>query len=427
MSQAPAKGGSRILGVGAAIAVSSVIGYLLLAIIGRLLTTTDFGLFVSYWGVLFGIASSLSMIEQEAARQSAEGDTHGRAPIHRVGVAAASLAAAAAAVTLLPPVAGRLYGDSDSRLGLLVLVATLGFAIQFTIRGLLMGSGEVRSYSKLVMAEAAARLVALLAIWAMVGVTLGAAAAAVAVGSYAWVGWMRKARRIAATRATNAQGSTASWGASYSRAGSLMVAAALTASIITGYPTMVAAFSDVPLGDAGGTIFAALTASRVPLLFVAPLQALAVPAIVRWKLDGATTVRTAHRMLLMGVLGAVTIGLVGALAAWFVGPWGVQIAFGSKFVVTPVAIASLVFSACLLALLQLMSAALVAFGSYRWMSVVWGVAAGSTALWLLLSPLGVVGSTVVGAIVGPTAGVAVGSAVLWRLTRTWSREAATSA
>ena len=428
MTQAPTKGQSRILGVGAAIAVSSVVGYVLLAIIGRLLTKADFGLFVSYWGVLFGIASSLSMIEQEAARQSAEGDTHGRAPIYRVGVAAASLAALAAAVTLLPPVAGRLYGDSDSRLGLLVLVATLGFAVQFTIRGLLMGSGEVRSYSKLVMVEAVARLVALLAIWATVGVTLGAAAAAVAVGSYAWVGWIRKGRRIAAGRSTTATGrDAASWMASYARAGSLMVAAALTACMITGYPTMVAAFSDIPLGDDGGTIFAALTASRVPLLFVAPLQALAVPAIVRWKMNGATTARSAHRMLITSVLGAIVVGLVGALAAWFVGPWGVQIGFGSKFVVAPVAIATLVFSACLLALLQLMSAALVAFGSYRWMSVVWGAAAGTTALWLLLSPLGVVGSTVVGAIVGPTAGVAVGSAVLWHLTRAWSREAAPSA
>ena len=80
------RAGSRVLNVGAAIAVSSVVGYLLLALVGRKLSTADFGLFMSFWGMLFGLASSLSMIEQEAARQSAGGEKEQTAPIVRVTV-----------------------------------------------------------------------------------------------------------------------------------------------------------------------------------------------------------------------------------------------------------------------------------------------------------------------------------------------------
>lgn len=404
-----------MLGVGLAIAVSSVVGYLLLALIGRALSPEDFGLFVSYWGVLFGLASSLSTIEQEAAKQSAEGATAGRAPIHRVAISAAVIATAAAALTLLPPVAERLYGEADSRLGVLVVLATLGFAVQFMVRGLLMGNDRIPAYSGIVIAEAAVRLLVLLAVWVTVGVTLGTAAAAVAVGSYAWIGWIRQARRVDRREAGPAATSTG-WRAPFARAGSLMLAAALMACMITGYPTMVTAFSGGTLGVEGGIVFAALTVSRVPLLFVAPLQALAVPTIVAWRQDPTKTTHDSRRLLVLGALGVLGIALVGAVAAWFVGPWGVQLAYGANYVVAPEAVAGLVFSACVLGLLQLMSAALVAFGSYRWMIVVWGVSVATTAVWLLLSPLDIVASTVVGAVLGPVAGSVLALTTLWRLT-----------
>ncbi|WP_454043146.1 hypothetical protein [Cellulosimicrobium sp. Marseille-Q8652] len=422
MSPARGGGSARVLSVGVAIAISSVVGYLLLAVVGRALTPAEFGLFVSFWGVLFGLAGSLSTIEQEAARQAAEPGTSARAPIRRVAATAGVIAATAAALTLLPPVALRFYGDADSRLGVLVLVAVLGFAVQFTVRGILVGSGQVRRYSVLVILEAVSRLVVLLVLWATVGLTLGTAAAAVVVGSYAWLVYARQLRRPASGPVTDpGRGTTtgtddgrASWSASAARAGSLMLAAGLTASMITGYPTMVTAFSGGELGAAGGTVFAALTVSRVPLLFVAPLQALAVPAIVRWRHSGGGTAR-ARRFLLLGVAATLVVGAALATGAWFLGPWAVRLAYGADYVIAPAAIAGLVFSACLLAGLQLMSAALIAFGSYRWVVVVWATGAVSTALWLLLSPLDLVPSAVVGAVVGPLTGALVAAVTLWRL------------
>lgn len=410
------RGGSAVLNVGVGIALSSLMGLTLLALIARMLPKSDNALFLSFWGVMFGLASSLALIEQEAARQSTLDDTQGETPIRQVATAAALIAGVAAALTLAPPVAALVYGDSDSRLGVLIVAAVLGFAMQFMIRGLLIGSGQIKDYSLLVIAEAAVRLVALAVVWFTVGATLGTVAAAATCGAFAWLLWARHARQITDPATVVVPDRRRSWRRSFTRALPLMVLAGLTASLITGFPTMVTVFAGGQAGDEGSSIFNALTAARVPLLFVAPLQALAVPAVVRWRRRETTTSASAHQIITRALLATAAVATVAAAGAWFVGPWGVQLVFGPKHVVTSVAVAGLVFSACLLALLQLMSAALIAFESYRTMGLVWATAVATTVAWLLLSPYGVVASTVIGALVGPVAGVTVATVLLWRLT-----------
>src|SRR3954471_21954804 len=91
--------GSAVARTGIAIAIASLAGYALLALVGRSLSPAQFGLFVAFWGVLFGLASSLSTIEQETARQAASGPTAAPGPpASAVTTAAALLAGLAAAV-----------------------------------------------------------------------------------------------------------------------------------------------------------------------------------------------------------------------------------------------------------------------------------------------------------------------------------------
>jgi hypothetical protein len=79
--------------------------------------------------------------------------------------------------------------------------------------------------------------------------------------------------------------------------------------------------------------------------------------------------------------------------------------------------ALLVLSACLLAWAQLLSAALIALSAHRRMLIVWATAAASTVVWLLLSPLDVVGTTAVGAMIGPVAALGCGIPLLAGLVR----------
>lgn len=415
MSETAERTGSGVARIGVAIGLSSIGGYALLAVVGRALTPAEFGLFVAFWGVLFGLGSSLSTIEQEAARQAAsETVADPGPPASAVTASAALLAGLVAAVTLLPPVSGRVYGQSDSIFGLIVVAAALGFAVQFAVRGVLIGSGEVRSYSALLVIEPTARLVVLVAVLAVASLDLLTAAVAVAAGSFAWLGWARRARGIAPGRHL----SQADWRAATGRAGSLMLGAALTASVITGFPTLVTVLADEDPGASGGAVFAALTVSRVPLLLVSPIQALAVPFVVQEReRNGSEGASRLRRGLVLGTLLFAVLGAAAGAVAWLVGPWVVRLVYGNAYDVPAPAIALLVLSACLLAWVLLLSAALIAVSAHRGMLVTWGVAVAATVAWLVVSPLEVVAATAVGALVGPVAALLCALPLLWRFSR----------
>jgi len=406
----------RVLGLGAAIGAASLAGFILLFVIGRLLTPAEFGLFVAFWGVLFGIGSSLSTIEQETARRSARDVEEPGPSMSAVTVASAGIVTLVAALTLLPPVAARLYGDPSSLIGLVVAAAALGFAIQFAVRGALMGSNSIRGYAGIVVAEAVSRLVFVLLFAVILDFNLAVAAIAVATGSFAWVFWIRQTGAVLPRTVPSFHESIQA----VRRAGSLMLGAALTASMITGYPTLVTVLAGKP-DAAAGAVFAALTISRVPLLLVSPIQAMAVPAVVRWQNTGGSPLR---RMLVLGTLAAVGLSGLGAAAGWALGPWAVRLAYGSGYDVAAWAVGVLVASACLLAWVSLLSAALVALAAYRRMVTMWAVAVGTTALWLVANPLDLVAATAVGALVGPLAAAAYGIPALWTRTMRVSKAAA---
>ncbi|MBU4214661.1 MAG: hypothetical protein KJ792_08405 [Actinobacteria bacterium] len=403
-----------------AIGIASVAGFALLALIGRLLSPADFGRFVAFWGILFGLGSSLSTLEQETARRTASGVDDSGTSIPAVTTVSALLAALVAAVTLLPPVAARLYGSAGSHIGIVVGLAAVGFAVQFTVRGVLMGSDSLGAYSGLVVAEALTRLVLVLAVAASIGVTLSTAAISVAAGSFAWLGWFGRARVVLPRVAIP----VAEWGRAARRSTSLMLAAALNASVVTGYPTMVAGLTGHASGGASGAVFAALTVSRVPLLLVSPIQALTVPAVVRWRLaaesGGPSRLR---RLLVLGTVGSGALGAIGAAIGWFWGPWLVQLVYGAAYVVSPGAVALLVLSAFLLAWVLLLSATFIALSGHAQMITMWAVAVAATALWLVVSPQPVVQTTAVGALIGPLAALAVALPLLWSLTRPRLRRA----
>jgi O-antigen/teichoic acid export membrane protein len=410
------RAGSGVARIGVATALASLAGYALLALVGRTLGPAEFGLFVAFWGVLFGVGSSLSTIEQETARRAAsEVPEEAGPPVSAVTTAAAAIAGLAAAATLLPPVANRLYGEAGSWIGLVVVVAALGFAAQFAVRGLLIGSGHVRDYSLLVVAEATVRLIALLAFLALLDLDLQTAAVAVAAGSFAWLAWAVRARSALPGRGL----SRTVWLAATARAGSLMLGAALTASVITGFPTLVTVLTDGAPGAAGGAVFAAITVSRLPLLLLSPVQAVAVPVVVRAHArTGTEGPATLRKGLVLGSVLAVALGAAAAAVAWVAGPWVVRLVYGDAYVIAAPAVALLVLSACLLAWTQLLSAALIALAAHRGMLAMWALAVAATGLWLLVSPLDIVATTAIGSLVGPLAALACAFPLLWRLART---------
>jgi O-antigen/teichoic acid export membrane protein len=399
--------------------IASVLGYVLLTVVGRALTPAEFGLFIVFWGVLFGIGGTLATTEQEVARRTANGDETSQPTVGAVAVAAAVLAASAAGLTLVPFISRRLFGDYELGLAFIVLGAAIGFAIQFAVRGTLIGSVTIRGYAAIVIAEAAIRLVLLAILAVTVGLTPISAAAAVAGGSFVWLFWRRRFGSVARTLAPGPVNVRAAVG----RAASLMGGAALLASVVTGYPTMVTLVTGETPGLAGGAAFAALTISRVPLVFMIPIQALTVPLVVSWRADAATDGGARIRRLLAGgTLAALAVGVAGGAIAWPIGPWLVRFVYGPAYEVPHWVVAVLILSAILLGWVALISAALIALSAIRRMVLLWLAVTGATAVWLAVSPLGVVDTTAVGTLVGPLVGIACGVPMLWLLTLATTRQ-----
>ncbi|WP_309110172.1 hypothetical protein [Saccharothrix sp.] len=409
MSAAPAAG--RSLGtVGIATLVAAGLGYPLLIVAGRVLSEADAEVFLVFWGLLFGAGSALSPVEQEVSRQAALADVEGR----RTGFAAVQAMAVCAVgvavlglVVMLPPVSSRLFGDA----GLVAVVTAagaLGFAAQFGVRGLLMGHRRITPYSRLVVAEALVRAV-LLGGFVVAGLNdLLPLTVAVAVGSFAWLVFAR-----GAWTSVDLREGREPWGVVLRRMFVLVLSAGLTASVLTGYPAIVKLFKSPTEADTLSALFFALTVARLPLLLLSPVQAMAVPTVVRLSVDEDGR-RRLRGLLAKGAAVAVAVAAVGAALGALVGPWAVRLLFGPAYVVQPWAVAGLVWSSLVLGAVMLLAAVLVARKQGGAVLALWAVVAALSVLVLWLSPGGIVVRAVLGLVVAPTAGLAVGAWLVLR-------------
>ncbi|GAA3559080.1 hypothetical protein GCM10022222_48380 [Amycolatopsis ultiminotia] len=391
--------------IGISLLVAIGLGYVFTFVSAIVLGPVNNAVFASFWGILMGLGGALSPLEQELSRQSAvaavEGHRVGRSALRVLAVGMAVVALAAAITLVVPVLNDRFYGG-HIELGIITLCGGIAFACQFATRGLLVGGNAIKPYSRLVVAEAAVRavLMGLVVVSAISGVTTFAIAAA--AGSFAWLLFARPARRMLDFE-VNGEG----WRPVTARMLLLLLGAGLTASVITGYPALVRVLA--PGGDEHqvGILFAALQVSRVPLLLLTPLQALAVPTVVR--LSGtADGMHRLRRLIAFGALGTIGVGVLGVVVGWLIGPWLVQLLFRAQYAgAQGWWIAGMVWGAVLLTALQLMTAVLVARTQANRVLVTWAVVAVTTALVLLLVPGDTVLRAVLGLAIGPTAGLVV--------------------
>ncbi|MER6664108.1 hypothetical protein ABT256_06140 [Amycolatopsis japonica] len=391
--------------IGVYLLIAIALGYVLTVVWGRTLSTADNAVLLSFWGMLMGLGAALSPLEQEISRQSAHAALEGRKagrPAVIAFVTSLVAVAVAALFTLIPAVTDKVYGGQFA-LAVIVLAGGLSFAFQFAARGLLIGQDHVRPYSWLILVEAAVRILVVAAL-VVAGLTqLYWFAIAAATGSFAWLLFARGAAKLVDPKleadvpakpiVTNML--------------MLLAGAGLTASVITGYPALVSLLAPGGDKDALGVLFLALFVARTPLTLMAPVQALAVPTVVRL----SSTEEGKHRLrklLALGSAGALALAALGALIGWLIGPWVVRLVYGAKNNPEAWWMAGLVWSSVLLAAMQLLAAVLVAQAKATKVLITWAAVVVATALVLLFFP----GDTVVRAVVGLAAGPTVGLLVV---------------
>ena len=151
--------------------------------------------------------------------------------------------------------------------------------------------------------------------------------------------------------------------------------------VLTAFPTLVTAV----LGSSEGLadLFGTVTASRVPLVLLAPVQALAVPVAVRLLHSG-------RAQRLAGLQGRVAVGAIavaGVLAAagWWAGPWAMRIFLGPAYADVSAALVAIVLAAsAIMAAALLQAAVFVALQRYVFLVGTWLAAVGSAVVALLV-------------------------------------------
>lgn len=399
---APTIGRADATRVAIASAVAAGSSTLIVAGAPRLLAdTAQTTVFLTFWSALFTCFGLLSGVSVETTRAVTAASAPGAAPADashpRVGLVGALVGAAlglvvAAAAPLWGPA---VFVSTPVTSALLVALGVAAYAVHSVVVGSLAGRGRWAGYATLIAADSTVRL--LLVAGALVaGSVVGAAAGAVAA-AFTWAALLllsRDARTAATTRAD------VPWRPYLGRLGAASLATGASALLVVGFPTLLAVTTPRAEYVLAAPLILALTLTRAPLMI--PLnayQGVAVAHVVRHRDRGL-------RALLPVLRAVVAVGVVGAGAAWLVGPWLLGLVGGDGYRLSGGVLAGLTLGATGLAVLTLTGAvcqALTRHGAFvaGWLTAV------AVALVLLLLPLPLEVRAVLALGVGPLAGIVV--------------------
>ena len=405
-------GGMRALTLATLFAAAS--GYLVMLIAGRALGPAEYPLFATYWGAFFALGGVANGLMQEATRavRSARatavgGDSRAPGPGTsgsggRVRLLPAGLVlglALAAAVVVSAPAWSALGLPTFSGAGVVIMAfGILGFTLQAATAGALSGTERWGLYAVLLTVDAALRLVVAGVAWRLGDAALGFALATVA-GTLTWA---LLAVLSPATRSALASALDVGRRRFWRNTGAAMLASAGTSALVTGFPLFVTATvrSSDPAPLVGAVILA-ITLTRAPLLVpLTSFQSAIIVYFVHRRELGARA--------LGAPLGLVTaVGIVGAGAAWLVGPWLIRVLFGAEFELPGAVLAALTAASVGTAALMVTGNAALASDRHLLYNAGWWVAVLAAAVLLVAVPGPLDIRSAVALLAGPGLGVAV--------------------
>lgn len=400
----------RLSSVAVATVFAAASGYVVMMLAGRSLGPADFAVFAAFWASYFalaGVAGGMMAEVTRAVSASRPGSLHSS----RLSTAAFLLAIGfMIVVAALYPV----WSASQVGVGwwwsipLLALSAGL-YAVFAVVAGSFSGQNKWGLFSALLTVDAALRLIAavLCTLWS----TSVAGWFVVSVcGSVSWIVislvlWVRRrGGPLAVTVDISVQGLLAG-------GGHAMVAAAAHSVLIVGMPVLISLTSH-PHDSAAriGVAIAAVTMTRAPLLV--PLTSFHSALIVRF-VSSSNAAKDAAKLC-----AAVTVvGVLGAGAAWGVGPQLLRLMFGAEFVLSPAHLGGLTLAACPTAWMMIYGCLMLARSVHVAYAAGWWTVVACVCALLLWLPQELLTRVIVALAVGPLAGLIVYAVAAMRLGR----------
>lgn len=288
---------------------------------------------------------------------------------------------------LLLPAEEQLLGS------ILIPAATVLLAVQAGLAGLLSGTARWQAFGILLTFEAALR-VAVAAIAAALGNPMAGFMYATVAGVIATpvALWLTRAGREVQSLRTDVP-----VGVYLRRAANAMVAASAAAVLVVGFPVILQATRAGTDAVVLSNLLLAVLLTRAPIL--TPITSFQNALVVFF-------VDRLHRgrgVLLMPVLLVITVGIVGAGLAWFLGPPIIGF-MGDGFRMGGEVLATLTFAASLTGALYVTGSAVLARERHGHYVAGWWIASGLAIIVLLVVPE-IVLATELALIIGPLAGV----------------------
>lgn len=397
-----AAGGMRALTLATLFAAAS--GYLVMLIAGRALGPADYPMFATYWGAFFaltGIANGLMQEGTRAVRSARTGKS--RPPIGaRVRLLPAGLLlglALAAVVVVSAPVWTPVGLPTFSGIGVTIMAfGILGFSLQAATAGALSGTEKWGMYAVLLTVDAALRLAVAGIAWWLGDAGLGFALATVAGA----ITWALLVALSPSTRTALASALDVGRGRFWRNTGAAMLASAGMSALVTGFPLFVTATARP--GDPAalvGAVILAITLTRAPLLVpLTSFQSAIIVFFVERRAQGT-------RALALPLAAVAAVGVLGAGAAWIVGPWLIRVLFGAEFELSGAVLAALTAASVGTAALMVTGNAALAFDRHLLYNSGWWVAVIAAIALLVVIPGSLDVRSAIALLAGPGFGVLV--------------------
>jgi O-antigen/teichoic acid export membrane protein len=411
MTAVPSARRRALLVMGATV-VTGLVTYVFLGIVSRSVAAlapdavagdAAFDMSSVFWSVALVVGFGLFLpVEQELARLGAHGVDVRTAVRSALGLSGAVALVGLVAVAAASP----LLLGAGMPIGLVVAYALIApvSALQFTARGAMVARGDVTAYSRVLLADSGLRVaLALGALLLLTVLDLPDAVSWVAAIALAHVPVLLRLRGGRADAAAGAVDPAvaavdpaalatgpvpaASPGTSIRRAYLALLGAGVCAQLLLNAGPVVIAALDRTVGTAGA-FQATFSVARVPLFMLVPLQGLIVPPLVAYVRRGETAALIRRMSLIAAAVAGV--GVVAGVVAALVGPWVIELVFGSGRSLPGLDVGILVLGVFAHVGLVIGTQALIATDRHRDSSIAWVaalvVAAAATAL--LQGPLG---------------------------------------
>ncbi len=376
--------------------VSGAAGYVVTIAAGAYLGPAAYASFAVFWSSLYFAIGALGGVQQEVARATAH--TANRLdPLRpaRIMVFTAGVMILASLVWAVAIAVDELISRDGSSTGLTLAIGSISYIAIASLCGALYGSRRWMPLATLIAIDGVVRLCLILAVIAMQGDVAAFSWAVIAPFPIAFVLVVPfVARRLIAETRSDSGYVSLAWNTIRT-----ILAAAATASIVSGFPALLSATtSDVP-ASAIGPIVLALTLVRAPI--VIPLLAMQSYLVILFSGRPAT-----GRLVTLMTASVISCAVLLGVLTYFLGPSVLLNVFGEDFGVSPTLLFVIVASSGLVAALCVTGPAVLARSRHSHYVIGWGLAA-ATTLGLLFLPVDLMGRISAALVIGPVAGLVV--------------------